>query len=82
VDPKKVLLVLALFDTVVPTEKGMLLKEKMGQPETIVLPTGHYTAALSIPYIKGQAFTFFEKRFGAAPVRLPPLASSRGRSPR
>src|SRR3954467_7882030 len=81
VDPKKVMLVLALFDTVVPTEKGMLLKEKMGKPETIVLPTGHYTAALSIPYIKTQASSFFEKRFAEGPPRrLPPLASSRGRA--
>ena len=63
VDSKKVMLVIARFDTVVPTDKGLLLKEKMGNPETIMLPTGHYTAVLSIPYIKSQAFSFFEKRF-------------------
>jgi hypothetical protein len=63
VDPSKVMLVLARFDTVVPTQKGLLLKQKMGNPETIMIPSGHYTAALSIPYIKGQSFEFFEKRF-------------------
>ena len=63
VDPKKVLLVLARYDTVVPIEKGMELKEKMGNPETIMLPSGHYTAVLSLPYIKSQSFDFFEKRF-------------------
>jgi hypothetical protein len=63
VDPNKVLLVIARYDTVVPTAKGLLLKEKMGNPETIMLPSGHYTAALSIPYIKSQAFDFLEKRF-------------------
>jgi dipeptidyl aminopeptidase/acylaminoacyl peptidase len=66
VDPKKVLLVLARYDTVVPIEKGLELKEKMGNPETIMLPSGHYSAALSIPYIKSQAFDFFEKRFTEA----------------
>lgn len=63
VDPNKVMLVIARYDTVVPTAKGLLLKEKMGNPETIMLPAGHYTAALSIPYIKSEAFDFFEKRF-------------------
>jgi hypothetical protein len=63
VDPARVLMVLARFDTVVPTAKGLLLKEKMGNPETIMIPAGHISAALSIPYIKAQAFEFFEKRF-------------------
>src|SRR6266498_348071 len=63
VDPTKVLLVIARYDTVVPTKKGLLLKRKMGNPETIMIPSGHYTAALSIPYIKSRAFDFFEKHF-------------------
>ena len=71
VDPNKVLLVIARYDTVVPTEKGLLLKEKMGNPETIMLPSGHYTAVLSIPYIKSQAFDFFEKRFQKADGKPP-----------
>ena len=61
-DSKKILLVIARFDTVVPTEKGLLLKEKMGNPETIMLPSGHYTAALSIPYIKSEAFDFLDRK--------------------
>lgn len=63
VDPKKVLLVLARFDTVVPIEKGLELKKKMGNPEVIMLPSGHYTAAFSIPYIKQQSFEFYQKCF-------------------
>ena len=65
VDPKKVLMVIARSDDVVPTAKGLELKEKMGNPETIMLPGGHYTAVLSIPYIKSQSFEFFEKRFAS-----------------
>jgi hypothetical protein len=63
VDPRKVMLVLANNDTVVPIEKGIELKEKMGDPETIFIPGGHYTAVLAIPYIKIQSMQFFEKRF-------------------
>ena len=84
VDPAKVLLVIARYDTVVPTEKGLLLKEKMGNPETIMLPSGHYTAALSIPYIKSQAFEFFEKRFESGQVKRTPsvtMHTGRGRVP-
>ena len=65
VDPRKVLLVLASYDTVVPIKKGIELKEKMGNPETIMLPAGHYSAVLSLPYIESQSMEFFEKRFAA-----------------
>jgi dienelactone hydrolase len=65
VDPKKVLMVLARYDTVVPIKKGLELKKKMGDPETILIPANHYSAVFSIPYIKSQSFEFFEKRFAA-----------------
>jgi hypothetical protein len=35
----------------------------MSNPETIMIPAGHYSAVLSIPYIKSQSYDFFEKRF-------------------
>jgi hypothetical protein len=75
VDPEKVLLVLARYDTVVPIAKGLELKEKMGNPETIMLPAGHYTAVLSIPYIKSQSFEFFEKRFAEVSEKRSPKPS-------
>ena len=63
IDPRKVLLVLASLDTVVPYKKGEELKEKMGNPETITIPAGHYTAVVYIPYIQHQALQFFQERF-------------------
>ena len=72
VDPRKVFLVLANDDTVVPIAKGIELKEKMGHPETIFIPGGHYTAVLAIPYIKSRSMQFFEKRFSLGTMeRLP-----------
>jgi hypothetical protein len=63
VDPARVLLVLASSDTVVPICRGKLLKEKMGNPETITISAGHYTAILYVPYIQREAFQFFERKF-------------------
>jgi hypothetical protein len=63
IDPNKVLLVLATFDTAVPSKKGFELRRAMGKPETIIVPTGHYTALLFIPYIKSACLRFFREKF-------------------
>jgi hypothetical protein len=63
IDPKSVLLILAACDTVVPVKKGLELRRKMGNPETIVIPTGHYTAVIYLPYIQSQAIRFFRQKF-------------------
>lgn len=85
IDPRKVLLVLARFDRVVPFEKGWELRTDLGKPDTIVLPTGHYTALLAIPYIERRSLHFFEKRLPAESpgqnrkvLRSPRDATSRG----
>jgi acetyl esterase/lipase len=62
VDPQSVLLVLAVFDSVVPAKKGRELRNALGKPETIFLPAGHYSALLFIPYLKWASCHFFEKR--------------------
>jgi hypothetical protein len=63
IDPHKVLLVLATFDTCVPSKKGFELRRAMGKPETIIVPTGHYTALLYLPYIKPACLRFFSEKF-------------------
>ncbi len=62
VDPRKVLLVLAAFDTVVPFKTGWQLRRAMGRPETMVIPTGHHTSVLYIPFIQDVALNFLERR--------------------
>jgi hypothetical protein len=62
IDPDKVLLVLATFDTAVPARKGFELRRAMGNPETIIVPTGHYTALLFLPYIKSACARFFKEK--------------------
>jgi len=62
VDPAKVMLVLGFCDTVVPYKKGWELRGKLGKPETILLPTGHYTSVLYLPYIRHETLKFFQDR--------------------
>lgn len=62
IDPTKILLVLGICDTAVPSKKGFELRKAMGKPETIILPTGHYTALLYLPYIKASCTRFFREK--------------------
>jgi hypothetical protein len=62
IDPEKVLLVLGICDTAVPTKKGFELRRAMGKPETVVVPTGHYTALLCLPYIKAASLRFLREK--------------------
>jgi pimeloyl-ACP methyl ester carboxylesterase len=61
VDPRKILVVLGIWDTVVPFKKGWELRKELGRPETLLLPTGHYTAVLCVPYVESQCLRFFRK---------------------
>jgi len=65
IDANNTLMVLAFFDRVIPYRNGMQLRQAIGNPETIVLPTGHYGTILGLPYIEAVAMKFFRKRFAA-----------------
>jgi hypothetical protein len=64
INPGNILLILAACDRVVPFRKGLELRRAMGGPETIILPSGHYTAALYLLYARHAALKFFEKKLG------------------
>lgn len=80
IDPDKVMLVLATFDAAVPTKKGFELRRAMGNPETIIVPTGHYTALLFLPYIKSACARFFKEKLRSHAEGIQPVA--RASSPR
>lgn len=63
----KVLFVSAAFDTVVPRRHQDLLWEALGRPARLVVPLGHYTAALTIDPILRAAAAHFRAR--CAPPR-------------
>lgn len=59
-DPSTTLLVQGRFDPIVPFEVGTRLWEAAHRPERVVLPTGHYSAVLFLPYIEGLIDDHFE----------------------
>ncbi|MCP4116356.1 MAG: alpha/beta hydrolase [Desulfobacteraceae bacterium] len=56
------MMILALFDRAVPFEKGRELKERIGDPETIYLVSGHYSAILYLYYVRRAALDFFRRK--------------------
>lgn len=61
IDAKTTLMVLARFDRVAHYRKGLELKEAIGNPETIVIPTGHYTSVLFKDYVMRKSFRFIDR---------------------
>jgi hypothetical protein len=67
-DPRNVLMVVAQFDVVVGTQYENLLWRRIGKPRRIVVPLGHATTALALPFVKGEALRFLQTKFGVQPV--------------
>jgi len=59
---EKVMMLLGIFDHVIPFCYGLALRRSLGNPETIFLPLGHYGALLAAPFLKWKALAFFQKR--------------------
>lgn len=64
IKPLNVVLVDALFDRVIRSAYADQLWEKMGRPARIQIPTGHYTSALFLPYVRVKIFNHFEETLG------------------
>jgi len=62
VDPASLLLIMARFDDVLAYSRQRALRRALGEPEAVVLPTGHVTAALYLPYLRYRALAFFRRR--------------------
>lgn len=69
IEPERVLLVSAEFDTVVPPRNQDLLWESLGRPERMFVPLGHYSAALALPVIVSRIHGFLDQRAEQAGVR-------------
>ena len=61
-DPRRVLMFATRRDRSIPFENQQRLYEALGRPERYVLPTGHYTAAVYLPFILDRALDFLEGR--------------------
>lgn len=65
VDASRVLMVVTLFDRTVGTSNEFRLWRALGRPQAAFLPLGHYTAYLSLPYLKAISLRFFRDRLGS-----------------
>lgn len=60
VDPRKVLMVTARFDGVIPRECSDKLWEELGKPERIFVPTGHGTTGFALQYVEARMLRLFQ----------------------
>lgn len=66
VDREKILMIIAKYDQVVRYPYAENLRQKMGMPETLYLPCGHYTSLLALPVLERKALQFYQRKFLAA----------------
>jgi dienelactone hydrolase len=76
VDPARVLMVIAAFDHVIPARKGWELRRKLGNPATIQIFSGHYSAVVYAPYLRWKAGGFFVKKLGVMENSNPKLQNA------
>jgi hypothetical protein len=60
-DARRTLLILARFDAAIPYRNGLELRDAIGGPQTIVLPVGHYSSGMFVPYIQTVTTEFFRR---------------------
>ena len=68
VRPDDVLMIIARFDRFVPTSASLRLREAFGNPDTVVVPLGHYTTVSDMPFLRFKVMWFFRKKFGVSPA--------------
>jgi len=70
VDARHLLLFTAVFDRTIGRANARRLRRALGEPRTVFLPFGHYSAYLALPYLKYESLRFFRERLltGSADV--------------
>jgi dienelactone hydrolase len=68
VDAARTLMIMTRTDAIVPLAAQEALRESLGAPETLYLPTGHRPSVLYFPRVRSSAFEFFSRQFAASHV--------------
>ncbi len=58
----RVLMILTKYDTTVPYDSQLRLRDAMGNPEAITLPTSHNMAAAYLFYLRSRVLKFFDRK--------------------
>ncbi|MBI3996788.1 MAG: hypothetical protein HY352_03945 [Candidatus Omnitrophica bacterium] len=61
VDGRHLFMFIALADRTIGRENAFRLWKALGRPEVSLLPLGHYTSYLILPYLKWRSCRFFER---------------------
>jgi dienelactone hydrolase len=59
----RVLMVMTRYDKTVPYDSQLRLRDVMGGPEAITLPTSHNMAAVYLFYLRSRVLKFFDRKF-------------------
>lgn len=62
VNADRVLMVLTKYDSTVPYDSQLRLRDAMGNPEAITLPTSHNMAAAYLFYLRSRILKFFDRK--------------------
>jgi pimeloyl-ACP methyl ester carboxylesterase len=63
VDAEDVMLIMTRTDQIVPFEAQEALRQELGRPETLTLPTGHRTSVVYFPLMRSSSYEFFARQF-------------------
>ena len=69
VNADRVLMVLTKYDTTVPYDSQLRLRDAMGNPEAITLPASHNMAAAYLFYLRSKVLKFFDRKLSADSAR-------------
>ena len=64
VDGRALLLFIARFDRTIGFSNSQRLRQALGRPTTVYLPSGHYTSYLLLPYLKRASLHYFRETLG------------------
>ncbi|MEJ2515309.1 MAG: prolyl oligopeptidase family serine peptidase [Gammaproteobacteria bacterium] len=61
IDARDALMIIARYDDSVPYLSQLQLRQALGEPEALVLTSGHVSSLLYLPYLKWKVLEFFRK---------------------
>jgi pimeloyl-ACP methyl ester carboxylesterase len=64
----RVMMVMTRYDKTVPYDSQLRLRDIMGNPEAITLPTSHNMAAAYLFYLRTRVLKFFDRKLSEASV--------------
>lgn len=75
VDASRLLTFVALSDRTIGRANALRLWRALGRPTVVFMPVGHYTAYLTLPFLKHASLRFFQRAFSETP-HPPPLSAA------